>query len=275
MVRVVLIAGFAALVQQATAVVWKPGVGSKRSEWGEQLDSKSVWSEYPRPQLKREKWVNLNGMWEYSITPQNAGKAGKWDGEILVPFAIEAPLSGVGRLLEQNEALWYRRNFSLQQKPEGRLLLHFEAVDYRSEVWVNGKEVGGHVGGNLPFSLDITDQVTAGENTLVLKVVDRTSAPDSFQLRGKQKLVNRGIFYTRVSGIWQSVWLEPVPENYIKSLKVDTKMNGEIRLEPSLVGKGKIRTEAWLDGRKVAEGSTVVRWINPNYGRLIPRRFIS
>ena len=233
------------------------------TEWGEQLDSKSVWSEYPRPQLKREKWVNLNGMWEYSITRQDDKRAGVWDGKILVPFPIEAPLSGVERPLEPYEALWYRRNFNLQQKPEGRLLLHFEAVDYQSTVLVNGKEVGGHVGGNLPFSFDITDQVKAGRNTLILKVIDRTNMDDSFQLRGKQRLVNRGIFYTRVSGIWQTVWLEPVPESHIESLKIDTKLNGEIRIEPSLVGKGKIRTEAWLDGQKVAEGSTVLKVDQP------------
>ncbi|MGY8793506.1 MAG: sugar-binding domain-containing protein, partial [Woeseiales bacterium] len=215
------------VVGACAADEWKPVEGSMLTEWGEQLDSKSVWSEYPRPQMKREKWVNLNGMWEYSITRLSDKRAGGWDGEILVPFAIEAPLSGVGRSLEPYEALWYRRGFNLQQKPEGRLLLHFEAVDYQSTVWVNGKEVGGHVGGNLPFSFDITDQVKAGKNTLMLKVVDRTNTEDTFQLRGKQRLVNRGIFYTRVSGIWQSVWLEPVPKNYIKSLKVDTKMNGE------------------------------------------------
>lgn len=258
-----VLAGVFALAHTSFSAEWKPVAGSMLTEWGENISPDNAWTEYPRPQMVRKNWTNLNGMWEYSITRQSDKRAGTWDGEILVPFAIEAPLSGVGRSLEPYEALWYRRNFKLQKEPKERLLLHFEAVDYQSIVWVNGKEVGGHVGGNLPFSFDITDQVKAGRNTLVLKVVDRTNMDDSFQLRGKQRLVNRGIFYTRVSGIWQSVWLEPVPENHIKSLKVGTKMNGEIRIEPSFVGQGNIRTEAWLDGRKVAEGSTVVKVDQP------------
>ncbi len=267
-----VLAGVFALAHTSFSAEWKPVAGSMMTEWGENISPDNAWTEYPRPQMVRENWTNLNGMWEYSITRQSDKRAGVWDGEILVPFAIEAPLSGVGRSLEPYEALWYRRNFKLQKEPKGRLLLHFEAVDYQSTVWVNGKEVGGHIGGNLPFSFDITDQVKAGRNTLVLKVVDRTNMDDSFQLRGKQRLVNRGIFYTRVSGIWQSVWLEPVPENHIKSLKVDTKMNGEIRIEPSLVGKGNIRTEAWLDGQKVAEGSTVVKVDQPKRALKRPAR---
>ena len=243
---------------------WQPVPDSMLTEWGEKLKPESTWQEYPRPSLKREKWINLNGLWNYAITPNSENSVPtSWSSEILVPFAIEAPLSGVGELLKPNEALWYQRSFLLDSKSDGRLLLHFEAVDYQATVWLNETKLGEHVGGNLPFSFDITELAKQGENAIVLKVIDRTDAQDSFQLTGKQKLVNKGIFYTRVSGIWQTVWLEEVPENFIRDLKITTKTDGTIHLDPDVVGTGKIRTEVHLNGAKVAEGSDRVKVPNP------------
>lgn len=202
-----------------------------RSKWGEAVNAENVWQEYPRPQLQREDWTNLNGHWNYAITPADAESPGEWSGKILVPFAVEAPLSGVEELLEPSEALWYERTFLLESLPEERLQLNFEAVDYHAEVWINGEPVGEHTGGNLPFSFDITGQVKVGSNQLRLKVVDRTNAEGTYQLTGKQRLQNRGIFYTRVSGIWQTVWMEEVPRKAIQDLKITTKASGRIVIE--------------------------------------------
>ncbi|MDF1852435.1 MAG: sulfatase-like hydrolase/transferase [Verrucomicrobiales bacterium] len=250
----------AALAQNAA-----PGEGpSMITEWGEKVTPENAWREYPRPQMKRKDWTNLNGSWDYAITPMEQAEAPeKWVGEILVPFPLESRIGGVQRLLQPDEGLWYRRAFDLDALPDGRLLLHFEAVDYKTTVWVNGKEAGTNVGGSLPFSFDITDKVIAGRNEIRLKVTDRTDAEDSFQLVGKQRLRPGGITYTRVSGIWQTVWLEEVPETHIRSLKILGGMDGTIRIEPSITGEGSIRAEAWLDGAKVAEGGETLRVENP------------
>ncbi|MEM7603411.1 MAG: sulfatase-like hydrolase/transferase, partial [Verrucomicrobiota bacterium] len=172
-----------------------------RTPWGKELDLDSVWQEYPRPQLRRRDWTNLNGRWNYAVTPQSRKKVPeKWAGEILVPFAIEAPLSGVERRLLPEEALWYQRTFSLEKEAGQRYLLNFEAVDYACRVHVNGVEVGGNRGGNLPFAVDFTEAVQSGENELVVRVTDGTDT--GHQLHGKQVLSPGGIWYTPVSGIW-------------------------------------------------------------------------
>ena len=141
---------------------WKPAGNAILTPWGEQLDPAEVWQEYPRPRMERKDWTNLNGMWNYAVSAKDAGKPSEWDGDILVPFAVEAPLSGVGRRLKPTEALWYRRSIELKPANDERTLLHFEAVDYASEVWVNGEKLGSHLGGSLPFSFDVTD--VPGEN---------------------------------------------------------------------------------------------------------------
>ena len=188
--------------------------------WGEKLDRDAPLQEYPRPQLRRESYVNLNGRWRYAICPAGRAPDG-WDGEIVVPFSPESLLSGVGRQVGPEDELWYHRTFALpegfRRRSSDRVLLHFGAVDQECRVFVNGELAGEHRGGYLPFTLDITDILAEGENTLTAAVTDRTSkAPHAY---GKQSFTPGGIWYTPQSGIWQTVWLEAVPENYIKSLR--------------------------------------------------------
>jgi len=201
-----------------------------RTKWGKGVTAENVWQEYPRPQLRRENWTNLNGQWEYAVTEKDRKKAPeKWAGEILVPFAIEAPLSGVEKRITPEDAIWYRRAFEGGGNNGKRTQLNFEAVDYLSTVWVNGKEVGANKGGNLPFSFDVTDALKEGENELLVRVTDATE--NRYQLNGKQILSPRGIWYTPVSGIWQTVWLEEVPEVAIENVKITTKASGRIVFE--------------------------------------------
>ncbi len=181
--------------------------------------SADVLPEYPRPQLVRDSYLNLNGRWEYAITSAYAASPEEYDGEILVPYSPEAELSGVGRTLEPEQVLWYRRTLVL---PEGfvrdRVLLHFGAVDQSCEVLLNGVAVGEHVGGYLPFVLDITEALAAGENVLVVKVRDVTDT--GYHARGKQRGEHGGIWYTPQSGIWQTVWVESVPSAYVQGLVI-------------------------------------------------------
>ncbi|MFI7364804.1 glycoside hydrolase family 2 protein [Streptomyces sp. NPDC050149] len=175
--------------------------------------------EYPRPQLARDSYLNLNGHWDYAITAADAAEPTTYDGEILVPYSPEAALSGVRRTLTPQQTLWYRRTLVL---PEGfvrdKVLLHFGAVDQSCEVLLNGTAVGGHTGGYLPFALDITDALVPGENTLVVRVRDVTDA--AHHARGKQRLKHGGIWYTPQSGIWQTVWAESVPTAHVSALTV-------------------------------------------------------
>ena len=224
--------------------------------WGEALDREHPLPEYPRPQLRRNSYLNLNGIWEYAIT-KTAEKPAAMQGEIVVPFSPETPLSGVGHILQPDEYLWYRRSVTL---PEGffrggRLLLHFGAVDQCCTVWVNGQEAGSHTGGYLPFALDVTELIEGDAFTLELRVTDPT---DTGSLsHGKQRLKNTGIWYTPQSGIWQTVWMECVPENYLRSLRITPKPEENavhIRLEaddPAMAAVTICR-----DGGIIAEGQT-------------------
>lgn len=190
--------------------------------WGEALDREHPLPEYPRPQLRRNSYLNLNGIWEYAIT-KTAEKPAAMQGEIVVPFSPETPLSGVEHILQPDEYLWYRRSVTLPEGffQGGRLLLHFGAVDQCCTVWVNGQEAGSHTGGYLPFALDVTELIEGDAFTLELRVTDPT---DTGSLsRGKQRLKNTGIWYTPQSGIWQTVWMECVPENYLRSLRITPK----------------------------------------------------
>ena len=187
--------------------------------WGAALDPERVLAEYPRPQLVRDSYLNLNGYWEYAITPAVQTARPRFTGRILVPFSPEAALSGVNRTLQPDEALWYRRSVTL---PSGfrksRVLLHFGAVDQDAEVWVNGTLVGTHSGGFLPFTLDITDALAGDEAEVVVRVRDATDT--SYRSRGKQTLTPGGIWYPAQSGIWQTVWLESVPQAWVQELEL-------------------------------------------------------
>jgi Beta-galactosidase/beta-glucuronidase len=197
--------------------------------FGEKLDKSAPLPEYPRPQLKRDSYINLNGEWDYAIYPSDADFMG-YTGKILVPFSPESVLSGVNRILRPSETLYYRRFFALPEGfNKGKVLLNFGAIDYKAEITVNGKAAGSHAGGYFPFSLDISSLLKEGENALEVSVTDPTDCAP--QARGKQKLHGGGIFYTPQSGIWQTVWLESVPENYIKSLKITPDIDaGEIKI---------------------------------------------
>ena len=196
------------------------------TSWGENLDSSNVLPKYPRPQMRRDSFINLNGYWDYAIT-NSADFPNQYEGQILVPFSPEAALSGVNRQLKPDEFLWYRTILPLQDRDKNaadlshmRLLLHFGAVDYQAEVYINNRHVITHLGGYLPFFADITDFLDETDNQLIIKVQDTTDQ-DS-QARGKQTLHRGGIFYTAQSGIWQSVWMEWVPSSHIESLWFET-----------------------------------------------------
>ena len=196
---------------------WQPAGDRIRTAWSEEIDPQNVLPEYPRPQMVRSEWKNLNGLWNYAIRPLGEQPAA-FDGEILVPFAVESSLSGVGERLGSKNELWYERTFEISPKWNGkRILLHFGAVDWKADVWVNGISVGSHTGGYTPFSFDITAALAKGENTLRVRVWDPTD--EGYQPRGKQVNNPNGIWYTPVSGIWQTVWLEAVPQQYIREVR--------------------------------------------------------
>ena len=191
--------------------------------WGEKVTPENAWRGYPRPQMVRSNWTNLNGKWDYALTDigKTDARPEKWDGKILVPFALEAPLSGCnGKLLAPHQYLWYTRKINLDPKPGEKILLHFGAVDFRAIVYLGHDEVGctPHEGGQLPFTVDLTPYAKKGENTLTVLVWDPTEA--HINSRGKQSFKTYACFYTRMSGIWQTVWMETVPEKHIADYDV-------------------------------------------------------
>ena len=221
------------------------------TSFGEKVTPENAWRGYPRPQMVRENWTNLNGKWDYAVTSvtNTPGRPTKWDGKILVPFAIESALSGVGRLLEPNEFLWYTRKIECDPKPGERILLHFGGVDFRTMVFIGHDEVTDvpHEGGQNPFTLDITDYVKKGENELTVCVWDPTD--DFINSRGKQCFKPKGCFYTRVSGIWQTVWMETVPDCRIEKYTVVTDIDeGTATLNFCLAGRGTDCVTVSVDG---------------------------
>ena len=192
--------------------------------WGEKLDKENIWQEYPRPQMQREHFQMLHGEWDYAIVPQSEEYSFESQGKILVPFSPEAYLSGVGRQLQPNEYLWYQRALTFtkeecqRKEKKERCILHFDAVDQQAVVYVNDIEVAKHYGGYLPFEVDITEYISDAPCTLKVRVQDDSDT--SYHTRGKQTLKRGGMFYTAQSGIWQSVWYEWVPENYVRKLKI-------------------------------------------------------
>lgn len=256
----ILLTAAALLTTLAGAAQWQPAGGRIGTEWGEKLDPQNVLPEYPRPQMTRvqvqDGWQNLNGLWDYAILP--AGQTPKkFDGRILVPFAVESSLSGVGKRLGEQNELWYNRTFTVSPKWDGkRVLLHFGAVDWKADVWVNGVCVGTHTGGFTPFEFDITAALKKGDNDLKVRVWDPTDA--GYQPRGKQVNRPEGIWYTPVSGIWQTVWLEAVPQQYIRNIRTTPDLDRKsFRVETAACGAQPgdvVEVRLYDNGAKVAEG---------------------
>ena len=189
-----------------------------KTAWTDKVDPNMPLPEYPRPQLARHGWMNLNGLWDYAINDSSRFPK-DFDGQIVVPFSPEAPLSGVNRQLKSGEYLWYRRAVAIPGEFSGkRIILHFGAVDQTAAVWVNSAQVANHTGGYLPFEADVTDAIENGYMLLTVRVSDDTDKGG--HTRGKQKTKRGGIWYTPQSGIWQTVWIEAVPECYVKALSI-------------------------------------------------------
>ena len=218
------------IAASCAAEEWRAAPSPLMTEWGERLVPENAWREYPRPQMVRKEWTCLNGLWDYAVTTASNTVARPLvrDGRILVPFAIESPLSGVGRKLEPSEILWYSRPLVVGPADGGRTLLHFECVDFRAQVFIGHDEVAlPHEGGQLPFTVDITDFVKEGTNDFAVAVWDPTDA--FVGATGKQALKPRGCFYTRSSGIVGSVWMERVPSRHIAGYSVTTDVKrGEV-----------------------------------------------
>ncbi|MFC1553671.1 chitobiase/beta-hexosaminidase C-terminal domain-containing protein [candidate division KSB1 bacterium] len=198
---------------------WKPAASNLTTQWTKKVSPKNVLKEYPRPQMIRDEWRNLNGLWDFAVTDTSEGIPEIFNEKILVPFSVESSLSGIGRRVDETNRLWYRKLFEIPSKWKNkRILLHFGAVDWETVVYVNGKNAGEHRGGYDPFSVDITEFcLPDSEQELIISVWDPTTEGE--QPRGKQTLRPRGIYYTPSSGIWQTVWLEPVEETYIQRIR--------------------------------------------------------
>ena len=238
--KAMLFAAVAAVTMGAHA--YAPAKSPLITEWGEKVTPENAWREYPRPQMVRGNWTCLNGLWDFVITSNvNYRAVEVMKGKILVPFAFESPLSGVGRLVEPYEKMVYMRQIEVHPKEGRRTLLHFEAVDWRAQVFVNGVEAmdAPHEGGNLPFAVDITSFIKDGTNDL--KVVAWDPTHTFINAGGKQNDRTYSCFYTRVSGIWQTVWMEEVPEKHIRDYKVVADVDAStVRFEFDIAGGGDV-----------------------------------
>jgi hypothetical protein len=270
-----------AAAAQLAAADWKPVPGRISTRWAKDVAPDNVWREYPRPQLIRERWQNLNGLWDYAITGEaREWKGGRvenarfdplnkeglqpppqWDGKILVPFCPESSLSGVGKIVRPDQLLWYRRAVQIPPAWRGqRVLLHLEAVDWHSVVFVNGKRVGENRGGYTRFSLDITSALKPGPGQEILLVAwDPTNVGD--QTIGKQSLpeMRQGFRYTPTTGIWQTAWMEPVAGASIETLKIEPDIDGgAVRVSARIAGPAAanlIEVDVFDGARKVASGT--------------------
>lgn len=231
------------------------------TRWGKEVTPDNAWRSYPRPQLKRDRWLNLNGLWDYAIAKAAAPQPARMDGQILVPYPVESKLSRVARRVTPDDRVWYRRSFTVPQDWAGEhVMLNFGAVDFAATIWVNGAGVGSHKGGFDTFGFDVTDYLRPGQNELVVQVADPTSA--GTQPRGKQILDPSGIWYTAVSGIWQTVWLEPVPKLHIEDVRATPDIDrGVVDVAVALSGWANdtdaVRLTASVGGKVIA--STILR----------------
>jgi hypothetical protein len=229
------------------------------TRWGETIDKHCPLNDYPRPQLRRNNWRCLNGLWRYAIRSGQSFREPdpeNFDGEILVPFSPESLLSGVNRQLLPGETLWYQREAEFDALEQGkRLLLHFGAVDQKCEVFINGTSVGSHEGGYWPFCFDITELARSGRNVISVAVWDNSDT--GTEAYGKQTLRDGGIWYTAQSGIWQTVWTETVAEQYIKNIKITPRCERsevELDLQFSLPDPPAVRVCVYDSERIVSEG---------------------
>ena len=220
-------------VLSSSALAWQPGEGPLKTRWAADVSPENAHPEYPRPQFVRGEWLNLNGLWDLAITPKDASAPASFETQILVPFPVESALSGVMKPVSENDRLWYRRQFELPPTWHGRrIILNFGAVDFETTVLVNGKEIGRHRGGYDGFEFDITDALKpAGLNELLVSVLDPTDA--GTQPRGKQVRKPHSIWYTSTSGIWQTVWLEPVTAAHLTDLTITPDIDhGAVKVKP-------------------------------------------
>ena len=250
---------FAVVTVATASAQWSIAGDKIRTPWAEEVNPDKVLAEYPRPQLEREGWLNLNGLWSYSITPLAANEPTAWDGEILVPFAIESALSGVQKSLTKNDILWYKRTFTIPSSWSGkRVMLNFGAVDWSADVYVNGILVGNRTGGYAPFSLDITSALKKGEQSVTVRVWDPTDSVHNPV--GKQRINPTGIWYTAVSGIWQTVWLEAVSKvNHIEKITTECDVvRGELYVDALCAdNNGTLQIEV-KDGDSVVSTTTTL-----------------
>ena len=250
---------FALALCSPTFAQWKPAGDKIKTPWGEQLNPKNVLPEYPRPIMERHEWKNLNGSWNYAITKKGEAAPGNYQGEILVPFAVESSLSGVGKRINEHQELWYQRTFDVPSSWKGKqILLHFGAVDWKADVWVNDVKVGEHTGDFTPFYFDITSALNKGNNQLVVKVWDPADRGE--QPRGKQVERPEGIWYTPVTGIWQTVWLEPVAAQHIAHLKTTPdidKKTVKVEVTTNVCSPDKVEVKVFDGKNLVAKGAAL------------------
>jgi len=257
MKKIILSLFISAAILQVNAQSWQPAGDKIKTAWSEKLNPGQPLPEYPRPQLVREKWLNLNGLWNYALADKGSNFPTTFDGKILVPFCIESSLSGVQERVTETGELWYQRFFTIPPDwKDNNVVLNFGAVDWKTDVWINDIKVGTHQGGYTPFSFDITPFLVKGEQKLIVKVWDPTDK--GYQPRGKQVDNPRGIWYTPVTGIWQTVWIEPVGETYIAHLKTVPNIDGgNVSVIASVKGAGPsdiIDVEVFENGNLIGSG---------------------
>ena len=242
----------ALLICLPTTAQWKPAGDKMKTEWATKIDPKNVLEEYPRPIMERSEWKNLNGLWDYAIQEVGLSEPTSFDGKILVPFAVESSLSGVMKEVGDSKELWYNTTFTVPEEWKSKdILLHFGAVDWKAEIWLNDIKIGSHTGGYTPFNFNITPFLNSSAQKLTVKVWDPTN--EGPQPRGKQLNKPEGIWYTSVTGIWQTVWLEPVNKKSITNIKTVPNIDeGIIQIETDINGGnyGDIIEVAVFDGNK-------------------------
>jgi beta-galactosidase/beta-glucuronidase len=252
--RLLVLSAIFFLMYANVSAQWKSAGGRIATPWSENINPDTVWDTYPRPLLVRSEWLNLNGLWDYKISPRDQPAPDTYDGKILVPFPVESALSGVHKAVGEDNVIWYERKFNLPTSWSDRdVVLHFGAVDWQTDVWVNDIQIGSHTGGYTPFNLNITPYLhRSGDQKLQVRVWD--PADKGYQPRGKQVRNPEIIWYTSVTGIWQTVWLEPVSENHITRIvatpDIDRKMIS-IEISSSAPRFGDYAEVRVIDGKKI------------------------